>query len=469
MELSGKKIIVVGLGKSGISVATFLKKRGANVIVTDSSNDNKLSDAAKNLQKIGVVVELGFHDPSSFKNSEMIVLSPGVPHTIEPVANAARSGATIMGEIELASRFITEPIVAITGTNGKTTTTTLTGKMLEESGLNVFVGGNIGKPLIDYVDCGNKADIIVAEISSFQLDTIDFFRPKVSVLLNITEDHLDRYPDFNAYAKSKMRIFKNQKYGDHAVFNASDKHIFSMAEDIKCGKLPFFNHNIADAYNEFAKITDDRIIFNIKNNFAATNQKATSQDHTFEGNFSLLFSEIHLPGKHNMENVAAATLASLAAGGNLAGIKSALDNFRSLPHRIEYVATIDGVEYYNDSKATTVDSVIKALEVFNKPVVLIMGGRNKGSNFGLLTDAAKKYVKKLIVIGEAKDEIKSALGVTVETILSSSLENAVVSASKLAETGEVVLLSPACSSFDMFTSYAHRGEAFRNAVNLLNI
>ncbi|MBU4035444.1 MAG: UDP-N-acetylmuramoyl-L-alanine--D-glutamate ligase, partial [Proteobacteria bacterium] len=182
MELSGKKIIVVGLGKSGISVATFLKKRGANVIVTDSSNDNKLSDAANNLQKIGVSVELGFHDPSSFKNSEMIVLSPGVPHTIEPVANAARSGTTIMGEIELASRFITEPIVAITGTNGKTTTTTLTGKMLEESGLNVFVGGNIGKPLIDYVDCGNKADIIVAEISSFQLDTIDFFRPKVSVL-----------------------------------------------------------------------------------------------------------------------------------------------------------------------------------------------------------------------------------------------------------------------------------------------
>lgn len=469
MELSGKRILVVGLGKTGISVATFLKKRGANVIVTDSSKDKKLFDAASRLRKIGVSVELGAHDSSSFKNSEMIVLSPGAPHTIEPVVNAASGGATIMGEIELASRFITEPIVAITGTNGKTTTTTLTGKMLEESGLKVFVGGNIGKPLIDYVDCGNKADIIVAEISSFQLDTIDVFRPKVSVLLNITEDHLDRYPDFTSYAKSKKRIFKNQIDGDYAVFNASDKHILSMAEDIKCNKLPFFNHETSRDDNGHAKITDDRIVFNFKKNITAANQKATGSDHAFEGNFSLLFSTIHLPGKHNMENVAAATLASLAAGGNLTGIKSAMEKFRSLPHRIEHVATINGVEYYNDSKATTVDSVIKALEVFNKPVILIMGGRNKGSNFGLLTDAVKKHVKKLIVLGEAKEEIKSALGRTVETILSSSLENAVVSACKLAETGEVVLLSPACSSFDMFTSYAHRGELFRKAVNLLNI
>ncbi|MGB5157812.1 Mur ligase family protein [Desulfobacterium sp. N47] len=466
MELSGKKIIVVGLGKSGVSSATFLKKRGANVIVTDSSKDKKLFDAAGKLQKIGIAVELGYHDSSSFRDSEIIVLSPGVPHTIEPVVNAAKNGASIIGEIELASRFIKEPIVAITGTNGKTTTTILTGKMLEESGLKVFVGGNIGNPLIDYVDSGNKADIVVAEISSFQLDTIEYFSPKVSVLLNITEDHLDRYPDFNAYAKSKMRIFINQKDGDYAVFNASDKHISLMAKDIKCRILPFFNHNTLNDYNEFAKIADDRIVFNI-NNIAAINSDATNPDKTFEKEFSLPFSGIHLLGKHNMENVAAATLATLAAGGNIAGIKSALEKFKSLPHRIEHVATINGVEYYNDSKATTVDSVIKALEVFNKPVILIMGGRNKGSNFALLADAAKKHVKRLILIGESKEEIKSSLGGIVETTLSDSLENAVVTASKFAETDEVVLLSPACSSFDMFTSYAHRGETFRNAVKSL--
>ncbi len=464
MELSGKKITVIGLGKTGISTAIFLKKRGANVLVTDSSKDNKLFDAANKLQNIGVSVELGACGSSSFLNSEIIVLSPGVPHRIEPVLSAAKSGATVIGEIELASRFIKEPILAITGTNGKTTTTTLVGKMLEESGLKAFAGGNIGKPLIDYVDCGNKADIIVAEISSFQLDTIDAFRPKVSVLLNITEDHLDRYPDFNAYANSKKRIFENQQDGDCAIFNASDRNISLMAKDIKCRKLPYFSHNITADFDDYAKLTDNCIIFNLVQNIAAINQKAISSDHEFESKFSIPFSAIHLPGKHNIENVAAAILASLAAGGNLAGIISALEKFRSLPHRIEYVTTIKGVKYYNDSKATTVDSVIKALDVFDKPVTLIMGGRNKGSNFSLLTDAVKKHVKKLILIGEAKEEIKSVLGGTVETILSSSLEDAVFSASKFAESGEAVLLSPACSSFDMFTSYADRGEVFRKAV-----
>ncbi|MBU1055922.1 MAG: UDP-N-acetylmuramoyl-L-alanine--D-glutamate ligase [Proteobacteria bacterium] len=464
MKLSGKKILVVGLGKTGISTAVFLKKRGADVIATDSSKDANLFDAANNLSKIGINVELGVHNPSSFMNSEIIVLSPGVAHTIDPVANAARCGAIIMGEIELASRFIKEPIVAITGTNGKTTTTTLIGKMLEESGLKVFVGGNIGNPLIDYIDSGNKADIIVAEISSFQLDTIDVFRPKVSVLLNISEDHLDRYPDFNAYTKSKMKVFKNQKENDYAVFNASDKYIFPVAEDIKCSKLPFFNHTAANNYNEYAKITDDRIVFNLSKDFAVINQEAADPVDVFEGNYSLPFSAINLLGKHNMENVAAATLASFAAGGNWTGIKSALKNFTGLAHRIEYITTINEVKYYNDSKATTVDSVIKALEVFNTPVILIMGGRDKGSNFGLLADTVKKHVKRLIAIGEAKEKIKSALGDKVDTILSDSLEDAIFSASRSAESDDVVLLSPACSSFDMFKSYAHRGEIFREEI-----
>lgn len=450
MELSGNKIVVAGLGRTGMSVALFLKRRGAQVTVTDSSDDREIADRADSLSKMGVKVELGSHNPDAFENAWLIVLSPGVPHTIEPVRKAVERGVPVIGEIELASKFIKEPIVAISGTNGKTTVTTLAGKMLEESGLNVFVGGNIGNPLIDYVDSKKKAEIIVAEISSFQLDTIETFRPKISVLLNITEDHLDRYDDFNAYVKSKGRIFENQKGSDISIFNASDKHIRSMAGNIRCRKIPFSGGEHLKGHEEYAKISDDRIDFN-----------------TETGNFSLYFSEIGIPGRHNIENVAAAALASLAAGGNKAGIRSALKKFKGLPHRIEHVAVIKGTEYYDDSKATTVDSVTKALEVFSRPVILIMGGRNKGSNFSLLKNTVIKHVKKLIVLGEAKTEITASLGDIVETVSAESMEESVNLAYSSAEPGDIVLLSPACSSFDMFTSYSHRGEIFRRAVETL--
>lgn len=450
MKISGEKIVVAGLGKTGMSVALFLKKRGAQVTVTDSSADRETADRAGSLGKMGITVELGSHNPDTFEKAGLIVLSPGVPHTIEPVMRAVELSIPVIGEIELASKFIKEPIVAISGTNGKTTVTTLAGKMLEESGLNVFVGGNIGNPLIDYVDSKKKAEIIVAEISSFQLDTIDAFRPGISVLLNITEDHLDRYADFNAYVKSKGRIFENQEGCDICIFNASDKNIRSMAGNIRCRKIPFSGEEHLKGYTEYAKILNDRIDFNIET-----------------GNFSLYFSEIGLPGRHNIENVAAAALASLAAGSNAAGIRAALKEFRSLPHRIEHVAAVNGTEYYDDSKATTVDSVIKALEVFSRPVILIMGGRNKGSNFNLLKDTVTKHVKKLIVLGEAGEEIKAALGDIVETVSAESMEDSVNIAHSLAEPGDVALLSPACSSFDMFTSYSHRGEIFRRAVETL--
>ncbi len=460
MKISGEKIVVAGLGRTGMSVAHFLKRRGARVTVTDSSGDRDLADRADGLIEMGINVEFGSHNPYTFENAGLIVLSPGVPHTIEPVRRAVERGVPVIGEIELASRFIKEPIVAISGTNGKTTVTTLAGKMLEESGLKVFVGGNIGNPLIDYVDSENKAEIIVAEISSFQLDTIVTFRPGISVLLNITEDHLDRYADFNAYAESKGRIFENQEGGDICIFNASDKHISSMAGNIRCNKIPFSGDEHSKGYKEYAKILNDRIDFNVEKNLAGSNP-------AFSGKFSLYFSEIGIPGRHNIENVAAATLASLAAGGNMAGIRSALKNFRGLPHRIEHVATINGTEYYDDSKATTVDSVTKALEVFSKPVILIMGGRNKGSDFSLLKNTVIKHVKKLIVLGEAREEIIASLGNIVGTVSAESMEESVNLAYGSARPGDVVLLSPACSSFDMFTSYSHRGEIFSRAVETL--
>ncbi len=450
MEISGKSVVVAGLGRTGMSVALFLKRRGARVAVVDSSAGSELAEKAESLVKMGIRVELGSHNPDIFENAGLVVLSPGVPHTIEPVKRAAERGIPVIGEIELASKFIKEPVVAISGTNGKTTVTTLAGKMLEESGLNVFVGGNIGNPLIDYVDSKKKAEIIVAEISSFQLDTIATFRPRISVLLNITEDHLDRYDDFSAYAKSKGRIFENQKDGDICIFNAADRHICAMKGDIKCKKMPFAGGEHLKNHKEYAEILNDRIDFN-----------------TDKGAFSLCFSEIGIPGRHNIENVAAAALASFAAGGSEAGIRSALKNFRGLPHRIEHVAVVSGTEYYDDSKATTVDSVAKALEVFKSPVILIMGGRNKGSNFDLLKNTVAKHVKKLIVLGEAREAITASLGNLVETVSAESMEDSVKLAHDSAKPGDIVLLSPACSSFDMFTSYSHRGEVFRRAVERL--
>jgi UDP-N-acetylmuramoylalanine--D-glutamate ligase len=450
MIISGRNIVVAGLGRTGMAVALFLKRRGARVTVTDSSTGPEMEENGASLRKMGIGVELGPHNTDTFENAGLVVLSPGVPHTIEPVKRAVERGISVIGEIELASRFIKEPVVAITGTNGKTTVTTLAGKMLEESGLNVFVGGNIGNPLIDYVDSEEKAEIIVAEISSFQLDTIETFRPWISVLLNITEDHLDRYDGFNAYVKSKGRIFENQKDRDICIFNASDRHISSMEENIKCRKMPFSGERRLKGYKECAKISKESIDFNFG-----------------EGGFSVRFSDIAIPGRHNIENVAAAALASFAAGGNADGIRSALKKFRGLPHRIEHVAAIDGTDYYDDSKATTVDSVAKALEVFERPIILIMGGRNKGSNFSLLKKSVEKHVKKLIVMGEARDEITASLGEIADTVPADSMENSVKLAYDSAEPGDVVLLSPACSSFDMFTSYSHRGAVFRRAVETL--
>ena len=437
MEIADKNIVVVGLGMSGFAVARFLKKRGATVIVTDKAEKDKLESYAPVLREMGVKMELGQHRIDTFEKSDLIIVSPGVPHNILPIKRAALKGIPILGEIELACRFIREPVVAVTGTNGKTTTTTLLGDMLKNSGQKVFVGGNIGNPLIDYVDKGEKAEIIVAEVSSFQLDTIDSFRPKVAVVLNITEDHLDRYSDFAAYARAKARIFENQKESDVAIFNGLDPFMGSICKDIKSKKLPFYNQMVDDA--------EINTIFK-----------------------SLDFSSINLLGKHNLENAYAASLAALAIGGSLEGIQSALSNFKGLLHRLEYVATINGIDFFNDSKATNVDAVAKALETFSKPIILIMGGRDKGGNFQTLRDLVCRRVKKLIVLGEAKEDILFALGDITPAKGASSMEDAVLSAYHAASPGDVVLLSPACASFDMYDSYARRGEDFCRVVDKLN-
>ena len=451
MDLKNKRILVVGLGKSGAAAAAFLKSRGAEVTVTDTAPEPDIAAAARDMRAMGIAVESGGHHMRSFETADLVVLSPGVPHTIDPVLRAADRGIPVIGEIELASRFITEPMVAVTGTNGKTTVTLLLGEMLRQSGRRVFVGGNIGAPLIDYVREKQHADLLVVEVSSFQLDTIETFKPMVGVLLNITEDHLDRYPDFDVYARSKARLFENQTPDDTAVLNASDPMVRSVCRHIAARKLWVSSRPDADIASAGAILNGSRIL--------------CRRQETGEIPFDL--SGVKFSGRHNLENAGAACLAALAAGGTVKGIQTALNHFTMPGHRLELVDTIQGVSYYNDSKATNVNAVHRALESFTDPVVLIMGGRDKGSNFRILEACIRNHVKKLILMGEATDVIASALGNATEIETVSSMEEAVAAAAKSALPGETVLLSPGCASFDMFTDYARRGEAFKKAVNRL--
>jgi UDP-N-acetylmuramoylalanine--D-glutamate ligase len=457
MNVKDKNIVIVGLGRTGVALARFLARSQASVVITDTADESALENQLEMIRELEIKTELGKHRSETFTKADLIVISPGVPHTIEPVKKARDRGVPVIGEIELASRFIETPIVAVTGTNGKTTTTELIGAMLQSSGRKVFVGGNIGNPLISYADSHDAVDVVVAEISSFQLDTIEKFRPWVSVLLNISSDHLDRYPDMAAYIESKGRIFNNQRLEDIAVLNGSDPRVRGLSANIKCKKLlypaPLENEAGAmlsgDSIELITKNTD--IFDHLKLN--GTQVKAASRG---------------LMGKHNQENVCAAMLAALASGATLEGVRKALDQYQGSAHRLEHVATINHIEFFNDSKATNVDAVDRALECFQQPVVLIMGGRDKGSNFAILQNRIQKHTKTLIVMGEAADHIRKALRRISSVISASSMQDAVSKAYQAAAPGDVVLLSPGCASFDMYVNYGQRGDDFRRAVQSLN-
>ncbi|UCG80107.1 MAG: UDP-N-acetylmuramoyl-L-alanine--D-glutamate ligase [Desulfobacterales bacterium] len=449
LNLKDKKVIVVGLARTGLAVARFLKDRGAQVTATDLKQEDELGSYAQEALAMGISLKLGAHKIEGFMGSDLVVVSPGVPHSITPLEVARRAGIPVIGEVELASRYIKEPIVAITGTNGKTTTTSLVGKMLEASGHNVFVGGNIGAPLIDYVNSSVRAETIVAEISSFQLDTIEHFRPEVGVLLNITEDHLDRYNDFSDYVRSKGRLFENQGSTDVAVLNGTDPTVSKLESLIDSQRL-YFNINNSGLHG--AVMRDKEMTCSLPGRPPVV----------------LSLAKFRLKGSHNLENAAAASLAAFVAGGNQAGLQMALDTFDGLHHRLEYVRDVNGVQYYNDSKATNVDAVKRSLESFDSRVILIMGGRDKGGSYTLLKELIKERVKRLIAIGEAREKILNCLGALTSTEGARTLAEAVCLAHKGAASGDTVLLSPGCSSFDMFTDYAKRGVAFCEAVKDLH-
>ena len=449
MDVTDKNVLVAGLGKSGAAAAAFLRSRGAAVTVTDAAAESSLGAVAAEMRAMGVSLELGGHNPASFESADLIVISPGVPHTIAPVQRAAARGVPVIGEIELAWRFVREPIVAVTGTNGKTTVTLMVGEMLRHSGRRPFVGGNIGTPLIDYVRSGQTADTVVVEISSFQLDTIRTFRPGVGVLLNITEDHMDRYPDFAAYARSKARIFENQTSGDIAVLNGSDPIVRSACRGIS-GRRHVYGIDPMDRQppEDGAHISGGAIRCRV----------AARSEAVFD------LSRVKFTGRHNLENACAACLAALTAGGSATGIQAALNRFRTPAHRLELVATVRGVRYVNDSKATNVNAVSRALESFDSPVVLIMGGRDKGSRFNGLRDPLRRRVRKLILMGEAAPALAAALDGAAPMEIVADMDEAVMAAAGYARPGEVVLLSPGCSSFDRYDSYAERGHIFATAV-----
>lgn len=451
MELLNKHIVVVGMARSGMAAARFLKKNGARVTLTDQATEDILGSFAVEARQLGVELEMGYHHESTLQSADAIVISPGVPHTIAPLQEARSKGIPVIGEVELASRFIKAPILAVTGTNGKTTTTELLGSMLAVSGLKVFVGGNIGNPLIEIADRSDSLDAIVAEISSFQLDTIDSFRPHVAVMLNISPDHLDRYDDISDYAASKHRMFENQQSEDIAICNGNDSLVQSQCSNIQSRVYNFYSRP-----PEIGQQAQGAII--------TPRQIAITTSQIGHGRIGL--EKTTLIGPHNRENIAAASLAALSAGASFEGVQKALDSFQALSHRLEPVGVINAVNFINDSKATNVDAVMRALECFDQPVVLIMGGRNKGYDFSTLYHHVNKHVKKLVVMGEAADEILEALGNAprngAEKVV--DMEEAVQQAFATSRAGEVVLLSPACASFDMFGSYAERGEKFRQVV-----
>jgi UDP-N-acetylmuramoylalanine--D-glutamate ligase len=459
MELINKHITVVGLGITGDAVARFLVNQGAIVTVTDCGSGDRVKKAAEKLKSMGVLVTLGKHNPELFNEAELIVLSPGVPHTAKHFNEARERGIPVLGEIELAYRFISEPIIAVTGTNGKTTTTTLLGEMLMKSGKKTFVGGNIGNPLIDYVNSNKKADCLVVELSSFQLDTIEYFRPDVAVLLNITDDHMDRYPNFKAYVNSKARIFENQTSDDIAVLNGFDHAIEEISSRIKAKKVFFYQKDRASAMSkDYAVIQKQTVLSKSRISIHMGDLKDWNPD----------LSEFKPVGIHNLENASAAIVAALAAGATKEGINSALKNFKGLSHRLEKVATINGVDFINDSKATNTDAVAKAMETFDQPQIVIMGGRDKYSNFQRLRSVVQKHVKHLILMGESAEKIYGILSDIVDAEFAGSMKDAALKAFMASVPGDVILLAPGCASFDMYTNYKERGEDFCRAVQLLD-
>ena len=445
MELNNKRVLVVGLGRSGVASALFLQSRGAKVTVSDSKPEDQLRQEIPVLLDHGIAVETGRHGERTFQNQDMIVVSPGVPFDAQPLVQARALGEQVIGEIELAAEFLSGPIVAITGSNGKTTTTTLVGEILAKSGRKTLVGGNIGTPAVSLVAKATPETVTVLEVSSFQLETIRTFHPKIAVVLNVTPDHLDRHRTFEAYAGAKARIFENQQEHDVAVLNADDPTCVAMAGQIKA---PVFWFNRKREVDHGTFLRQGMVQF-----------RGESSEREI-----MPVAEVPLKGAHNVENVLAAICAAELMGCQADSIRTAVREFKAVEHRLEYVATVRGVEYYNDSKATNVDATIKALESFPRNLHLILGGKDKGSDYTVLNSLLRERVRCVYTIGAAAEKIEKHIAGATKIASSGTMDHALAQASRNAQAGDIVLLAPACASFDQFQNYEHRGRVFKELV-----
>ncbi len=450
MELKGKRVLVVGLGRSGAAAAFFLKDHGARVRVSDTKTEAQLQKEIAALLDCGISIEAGQHNERTFRDQDLIVVSPGVPSDQPQIQHARALGIPVIGEVELACRFLQGRIIAITGSNGKTTTTTLAGEILSKSGKKTLVGGNIGTPVIALVNQSSPEHLLVLEISSFQLETIQQFHPWIAAILNITPDHLDRHHTFQAYVDAKTRIFENQRAGDYGLLNADDPNLAQLKGKVQ-GALHWFSRTQPVETGTY--LEDEQIVFR-------SGGRATPV---------LSLKDIQLKGAHNLENVLAAACVAMIAGCQPEQVRRAVADFRGVEHRLEPVATIHGVTYYNDSKATNVDATIKALESFSGNIHIILGGKDKGSDYSILAPLLRERVKKVYLIGAAAEKIASQIEGAATVVHSGTLDRAVRQAWETAVSGDVVLLAPACASFDQFENYEQRGRIFKELVQALAV
>ncbi len=451
MELKNKRVLVVGLGKSGLSAAMFLREQGARVTVSDTRSAVALAKEIPALLEAGIMVESGGHGLLTFRRQDLIVVSPGVPMDTPEVKQVVAFGLPVIGELELASRYLQGRVVAITGSNGKTTTTTLVGKIFGDAGVPTLVGGNIGLPVIDLVAKSGSKTVSVLEVSSFQLETVEEFHPWIAVVLNITPDHLDRHGSFESYAAAKARITERQTVEDFLVLNAEDKAAQMVALKTKA-QIYWFSARRPIKQGAF--VHGESILF-------VPREGAKAEP-------VMPVSDIHLKGSHNVENVLAAVCTARLAKIPAECIRTSVAGFAAVEHRLELVKVVNGVEFYNDSKATNVDAAMKAVASFGGGIHLILGGKDKDSDYGLMSGMLKERVKIVYTIGSAAEKIERQLQGVVKIVPAETLQVAVARAAKAATIGDVVLLSPACSSFDQFENYEQRGRVFRQLVNELH-
>ena len=461
MELAGARVTVMGLARSGVAASRLLQAAGARVTVADRKESTELTEVLAAIDRDHVDVTVGNQYESSLDEADLVVISPGVPYRLASIEAARRRGVKVIGELELASQFLRSPLLAITGTNGKSTTVTLIGKILVESGQRAFVGGNLGTALSDAAledlragQAGKPTpyDYLVVEVSSFQLETIDRFHPRIAALLNITVDHQDRYASLDEYVAAKQRIFENQTASDFALFNLDDDRVAALRHRVRAKRLGFTTASIIGAdLAGGTYLEGDRIVTTV----TGVRQEICRR------------SEIRIIGNHNVGNVMAAASYALLCGCSVDAIRRVLATFPGLEHALEIVRERRGVRYVNDSKGTNVDATLKALESIDQPIWLIAGGRDKGGDFARLAQAVRRRVTRVILIGEAAPLIRQAWEGAATMTEAATLRGAVDLAAQGASPGDVVLLSPACASFDMFADYQDRGRQFKALVHAL--